>query len=76
MLNFQINIPVPWNNKYTERKKKRNTNNNWIYFHNFFTTWKSNQWVIMKWEIINLSFESRHKAEGQIAVAWDSIFSR
>ena len=59
---------------YTERKKKRNAkfdidfqNNHSIYFHNFFTTSKSNQSLILIWEIIILSFESRHKAKVQNA---------
>ena len=60
---------------YTERKKKRNTkfdlefqNNHWIYFQNLFTAWKSIQSLIMIWQIIILSFKSRHKAVGQNAV--------
>ena len=60
---------------YTERKKKRNLkfdidfqNNHLMYFHNYFTTWKSHQSLILIWEIIILSFESRYKAKGQNAV--------
>ena len=67
--------PLDYHLFITERKKKRNTkfdidfqSNHCIYLHNFFTTWKSNQSLIMIWEIIILSIESHRKAEGQNAV--------
>ena len=60
---------------YTERKKKRNMmfdiefqNYHWIYFLNLFITWITNQSLIMVWQIISLSFKSRHKAVSQNAV--------
>ena len=60
---------------YTERKKKRNTkfdikyqNNDWIHFHNFLTTRKSNQSLIITWLIISLSSKRHQKAEGHNAV--------
>ena len=66
---------VRLSHSYTVRKKKRNMkfdlefqNNHLIYFQMFFTTWKSNQSLIMIWQINILSFKSRHKAVGPNAV--------
>ena len=59
--------------KYTECKKKRNTKfdtefQNWIYFHNFITTWKFNQSLIMIWLTMILNFKSRQKAGCHYAI--------
>ena len=61
---------------YIERKMQRNTkfdieyqNNNWITFHNFVTTRKSNQSLIMIWLITSLSSKRHQKTGGHNAVS-------